>query len=199
MRALLLAAALTALPALADAQTALRAPEDFAAIRDQAERSRALFGEAMKVIGSPRCMNCHPSNGGPTQGDDAHAHAPPVARGPADIGETGMQCPTCHMPANTPTIGARIRSVPGDPAWRVAPVEAGWNGKSAGFICAQLKGKARNGGRDLGAIHTHMTTDSLVAWGWAPGDGRAPAPGTQAQFGALIKAWIDDGAACPAP
>jgi hypothetical protein len=44
-----------------------------------------------------------------------------------------------------------------------------------------------------------MTTDSLVAWGWAPGDGRAPAPGTQAQFGALIKAWIDDGAACPAP
>lgn len=199
MRALLFAAALAALPAFAQAQTApLKAPADFSSIADQAERSRALFGEAMKVIGSPRCLNCHPSSGGPTQGDAMRAHEPPVVRGPADIGALGMQCPTCHMPANTPTVvGEATRSVPGDAAWRLAPVESGWRDKSAGFICAQLKDKARNGGRDLARIHDHMARDHLVAWGWAPGEGRTAAAGTQAQFGALIKAWIDTGSACP--
>jgi hypothetical protein len=44
----------------------------------------------------------------------------------------------------------------------------------------------------------HMAEDSLVGWGWHPGAGRTPAPGTQAEFGALIKAWVDTGAACPA-
>ena len=34
---------------------------------------------------------------------------------------------------------------------------------------------------------------------WNPGLGRTPAPGTQAQLGDLIQAWIDTGAKCPAP
>ena len=34
-------------------------------------------------------------------------------------------------------------------------------------------------------------------WGWDPGPGRRPVAGTQQQFGALIEAWIDTGAACP--
>lgn len=198
MRALLFAAALAALPIGAQAQTALRAPGDFTQT-DPAERAQALFGEAMKVIGSPRCLNCHPSTGGPTQGEAMRVHEPPVERGAADIGAPGMQCPACHMPANTPTLGESIRSVPGDPSWRLAPVEAGWVGKSPGFVCEQLKDRARNGGRDLARLHDHMARDPLVGWGWAPGEGRAPAPGTQARFGALIKAWIDAGAACPAP
>jgi hypothetical protein len=42
-----------------------------------------------------------------------------------------------------------------------------------------------------------MGTDTLVGWAWHPGAGRTPAPGTQAQFGALIDAWIASGAACP--
>lgn len=42
-----------------------------------------------------------------------------------------------------------------------------------------------------------MAHDHLVGWGWNPGEGRAPAPGTQAQFGELIQAWIDTGAKCP--
>jgi len=36
-----------------------------------------------------------------------------------------------------------------------------------------------------------------VGWGWTPGHGRTPAPGTQKEFGDLIRAWIDNGAACP--
>jgi hypothetical protein len=45
-------------------------------------------------------------------------------------------------------------------------------------------------------IH-HMAEDSLVGWGWNPGAGREPAPGTQKIFGDLIKAWAETGAACP--
>ncbi len=47
-------------------------------------------------------------------------------------------------------------------------------------------------------IVEHMAHDSLVGWGWHPGDGRAPAPGTQAAFGKLTQAWVDSGARCPA-
>jgi hypothetical protein len=42
-----------------------------------------------------------------------------------------------------------------------------------------------------------MAKDELVGWGWAPGEGRDPVPGTQARFGEIIQAWIDTGAVCP--
>ena len=47
-----------------------------------------------------------------------------------------------------------------------------------------MKDRARNGGRDLTLLHEHIAKDDLVAWGWDPGRGRMPAPGTQA----LLKA-----------
>jgi hypothetical protein len=49
----------------------------------------------------------------------------------------------------------------------------------------------------MAALIEHSAHDSLVGWGWAPGQGREPAPGTQAQFGALMAAWADTGAVCP--
>jgi hypothetical protein len=72
-----------------------------------------------------------------------------------------------------------------------------WEGKTIGDICRQLKDRSRNGGRDLAQIHEHVAKDDLVAYGWHPGTGRAPAPGTQELAGELIQAWIDSGAACP--
>ena len=51
----------------------------------------------------------------------------------------------------------------------------------------------------MAALLQHMAEDSLVGWGWSPGAGRAPAPGTQAGFGALLRAWADAGAHCPPP
>ena len=42
-----------------------------------------------------------------------------------------------------------------------------------------------------------LRKDDLVAWGWQPGEGREPAPGSQKQLGALAQAWIDSGAECP--
>jgi hypothetical protein len=63
----------------------------------------------------------------------------------------------------------------------------------------QLKDTRRNGGKTLAQIQAHMASDPLVGWGWAPGGNRTPAPGTQAELGALVQAWIATGAACPAP
>jgi hypothetical protein len=37
----------------------------------------------------------------------------------------------------------------------------------------------------------------VLAWGWHPGLGRDPVPGTQRALGELICAWIDSGAECP--
>jgi hypothetical protein len=46
-------------------------------------------------------------------------------------------------------------------------------------------------------VQAHVAKDDLVAYGWTPGKGRAPAPGTQALAGELVQAWIDTGAECP--
>jgi hypothetical protein len=72
-----------------------------------------------------------------------------------------------------------------------------WQGKTLDEICHQLKDPERNGGRSLALLHDHAAHDDLVAWGWHPGDGRDPAPGTQELFGRLVQAWINTGAECP--
>jgi hypothetical protein len=43
----------------------------------------------------------------------------------------------------------------------------------------------------------HVSHDSLVGWGWSPGAGREPVPGTREEMGELIEAWVDTGAVCP--
>jgi hypothetical protein len=162
------------------------------AIRDRAARSRALFLEASRVLLHPRCRNCHPSGDTPLQGTAGRAHDPPVARGPDDHGVVGMRCAGCHQDHNL-----QLARVPGAPSWALAPLAMAWANKSPQQLCEQLKDPRRNGGRTLAAIAEHGAHDPLVAWGWAPGADREPAPGTQAAFGALLRGWIDSGAVCP--
>jgi hypothetical protein len=176
-----------------DPSSGLKPVGDFASIANEKQRSLALFGEAGKVIASARCMNCHPAGDRPAQGDDRHPHLPLVVRGIDGFGAVGMRCTTCHGPENFDP--ARL---PGHPEWHLAPIEMAWAGKSLGEICEQIKDPKRNGGKSMDDLVHHMAEDSLVGWGWHPGAGRIPAPGTQAEFGALIKAWVDTGAACPA-
>ena len=176
----------------------LRPLASFSGISDQAERSRALFNEIAKVVTHPRCMNCHPAGNHPLQGDDRHEHLPPVPRGDAGLGVAGLNCATCHTERNFTLVGAATyKSIPGHPRWQLAPIEMAWEGKSVSQICQQLKDPARNGGRTLALLHEHFAKDDLVAWGWAPGEGREPAPGSQQQLGELAQAWIDSGAQCP--
>jgi hypothetical protein len=174
--------------------TELRSVGDFGGIRDRAARSKALFAEASRVLMHPRCLNCHPAGDAPHQELAMVVHDPPVVRGPDDRGVVGMECGTCHQDRNQ-----TLTRVPGAPDWHLAPIEMAWVGKSAAEICAQMKDPARNGGRALGEIVEHSAHDPLVGWGWTPGADREPVPGTQAQFGALIGAWVETGAACPDP
>jgi hypothetical protein len=187
---------------LAPAQTAsqaqpggasLRQVESFSNIANPRDRSVALFTEMGKVMQHPRCMNCHPATERPRQSDAKHLHQPLVVRGRDGHGAPGMQCATCHGKQNYDPA-----RVPGDGHWALAPASMAWEGKSLAQICEQLKDQNRNGSRDLAALVRHVTTDTLVLWGWNPGASREPAPGTAAQFGALMQAWADTGAACPA-
>ena len=171
----------------------LRSPDAFAVYGERAERSRALFGEAARVMLHPRCANCHPSGDAPLQRDGG-LHEPPVLRGAEDRGVVGMECTSCHQDQNL-----ELARVPGAPNWHLAPRSMAWVGRDPGSICEQVKDPARNGGKTLAQIVDHSQHDALVAWGWAPGADREPAPGSQAQFGALVAAWVDSGAECPAP
>jgi hypothetical protein len=177
----------------------LRPVASFASIGDKAERSRALFNEVAKVVTHPRCMNCHPAGEHPTQSDDRHEHMPPAWRGADGLGIAGLTCSACHTERNFTLVGtgATYKSIPGHPRWQLAPLEMAWQGKSTGDICRQLKDEKRNGGRSLALLHEHFAKDDLVAWGWTPGEGREPAPGSQQQLGELVQAWIDTGAECP--
>ncbi len=170
----------------------LRSPQSFSSIGDQTDRSRALFVEAGRVLQHPRCLNCHPAGDRPSQGEDQHPHSPLVVRGLDDKGAIALRCATCHQATNFAPSG-----VPGHPLWHLAPREMAWQGKSFGEICEQIKDPRRNGGKTLTQIHEHLAHDTLVGWAWAPGGTREPAPGTQAQLGALIAAWIETGTACP--
>jgi hypothetical protein len=176
-----------------DPAQSLKSVQSFASIADDKQRSLALFQEVGKVITHARCMNCHPAGDRPSQGDDRHPHMPLVVRGVDNFGAIGMRCTTCHGPANFDPGG-----VPGNPVWHLAPIEMAWVGKSLGQICEQIKDPNRNGGKSMDELLHHMADDQLVGWGWNPGVGRQPAPGTQKEFGALFKAWIDTGAVCPA-
>jgi len=170
----------------------LRPISSFLSIQEESARAVALFREAGKVLTHPRCVNCHPAGDRPLQADGMRPHEPLVERGSDGHGTPGQRCDTCHHAENYDWA-----KVPGHSNWHLAPGEMAWEGKSLGAICEQIKDRARNGGMDLEKLVHHMAEDGLVGWAWRPGAGRTPAPGTQAAFGALIRAWVDAGAHCP--
>lgn len=174
------------------AENELRSVDDFRGIKSREERSRALFMEATRVMFHPRCRNCHPDGNTPAQGDEGRPHDPPVVRGPSDHGAPALECGSCHQDRNL-----ELARVPGAPKWALAPIQMAWVHRRPRALCEQLKDPKRNGNKDLAHIVEHSAHDKLVAWGWAPGHGRVPAPGTQAQFGALMAAWVESGAECP--
>src|SRR5262245_17127027 len=166
--------------------------ESFASINDPAARSAAIFTELGKVLTHARCVNCHPAGDRPRQGDSRRMHQPPVWRGADGYGLPAMRCPICHQAANFDPAG-----VPGNAIWHLAPIEMGWQDRTLGEICAQIKDPARNGNRSLESLIEHIREEPLVSWAWAPGYGRQPAPGTQKEAGDLVEAWVHTGAVCP--
>lgn len=173
----------------------LKTPAAFASIEDNQERAAALFNEMAKVMLHPRCANCHPKSGGPTQGDDMHPHEPPVARG-SGIGAPGMECFTCHGSENV-EFATMEGSIPGATPWVLPPEFMGWAGSTPAELCVQLNNPNLTGGRSLEDLVEHNGADHLVDWAWNPGEGRTPAPGDQKTLGALTAAWVEAGGHCP--
>jgi len=167
---------------------------ELAAPKDEAA-SRAAFLEAYKVLMHPRCMNCHPKGDVPLQGDDSRLHPMNVQRGPEGKGKYALKCASCHQDKNLP--GANMP--PGNPNWHLPPPEMRmvFEGKSPGELARQLKDPKLNGGKTLEEILHHVAEDSLVLWGWDPGEDRPKPPLSHDQFVEKMRAWIENGAAEP--
>src|SRR4051812_34002000 len=153
----------------------LQPPSAFATISDPAERSRAIFAEAAKVLTHPRCMNCHPATDRVLQGNDNHPHQP-VATHQNPLRDVS------HRP----------------PRWMAAPIEMAWQGKPIG---ERFAGRSRTPTAMAAVTFRSCTSTWRTTIWWhgvsSRGKGRDPAPGSQALLGQLIQAWIDTGAQCP--
>lgn len=158
-----------------------------------AESKDELFKPVADVLRHPRCMNCHPRDDRPRQGDDRHAHLQNIVRGEDNLGFVNARCNACHRDENNGTSG-----VPGAPNWHLAPLSMGWQGLDDGRLCKTLKDVKKNGGKSVAELVEHMTRDKLVLWGWAPGGARAPVSTPHAQFVKELDGWAAAGAPCPA-
>lgn len=199
--ALLLAATLSA-SAFAQSNTSTgagtAAPLTPATETEASPEGLAAWEQVFAVFGHPRCVNCHtadehPRWSGPHYGESARLHAMNVKRGEDGFGNPGLRCTTCHGENNS----AKLHGPPGAETWHLAPTEMVWWERSSAQVCAQIKDPQRNGDRTLEEIAVHVRDDPLVGWGWAPGPGREPAPGSAEEtYQALIK-WTREGAPCP--
>jgi len=159
---------------------------------ESATANGALFKPIADVLRHPRCMNCHPRDDRPRQGDDRHPHLQNIVRGEDNLGFVNARCTACHRDENNAYSG-----VPGAPSWHLAPASMGWQGLADAELCTTLKDESKNGGKDVAALVKHMEDDKLVLWGWAPGAKRQPVSTPHAQFVSQLKAWESAGAPCP--
>ena len=158
----------------------------------------AAFETIRTVLQHPRCQNCHIPGDAPLQFDAGVPHAQNVLRGPDGKGVPGLPCCTCHGAANPPaSYGPHLP--PGAPNWHLPPPERKmvFIGLSSAELCATIKDRNRNGGRDLPGLFEHMSHDKLVLWGWDPGVGREPVAVPHDTLVAAMKTWIAAGAPCP--
>lgn len=155
------------------------------------EEGVAAFAGVVRVLQSPRCMNCHPDGDVPLQRDEGVPHAMNVSRRSA---EAGLPCSTCHRVTGFDVPGLP----PANPSWHLPPRNQVFEGRSPAALCAQLKDPATTGGRDLEALLHHVSEDALVLWGWTPGGGRTVPPLDHPTFVARFSTWISAGAPCPA-
>lgn len=151
------------------------------------------------VFSHPRCADCHVADDRPRWSGDHYGgtrvHAFNVQRGAdgSGFGNPGLRCTTCHFASNS----SALHGPPGAENWHLAPAEMVWFGKSSAEICAQIKDRNRNGDRSLEDVALHVRDDKLVAWGWAPGADREPAPGSAEATYKAIENWMAAGAPCP--
>ena len=159
----------------------------------------AAWQEVYAVFSHPRCANCHVADERPrwvtNLGSAERFHAFNVQRGVdgSGFGNSGLRCTSCHFESNS----KHLNGPPGAPNWHLAPAEMVWHKISSAGICAQIKDPERNGDRTLEEIAEHVRDDPLVGWGWNPGPGRQPAPGSAEKTYEELERWAAAGAPCP--
>lgn len=157
------------------------------------------WGRIYEVASHPRCANCHvgsdnyPMWSGPSYGT-ARRHGMKINAGVSRIGAETLLCSTCHMNTNSnlPHGAPGVAS-----AWRLAPLELEWFGKSSPEICRQFRDPERNGNRTFLKIANHISHDHILSWAWNPGGNREPAPYSLAEHVQDILRWGAAGMPCP--
>ncbi len=158
----------------------------------------AAFATVQKVLQHPRCQNCHIPGEAPLQFDAGLPHMMAVVRGPDGMGVPGLPCSTCHDVTNPPaSFGPH--APPGAPTWHLPPPDRKmvFINLSPAELCATVKDREKNGGKDFDALIKHVDEDKLVLWGWNPGGDRAPVSVTHDEFVAAFKRWAAAGGPCP--
>jgi len=166
------------------------------------EAGLAAWQQIYSVLTHPRCINCHTATNYPQQGDDRHRHQFNVVRGPGGKGVPGLNCATCHQPANADSTG-----VPGAHNWHLAPLSMKWqdikdNILPSGDVCRSLTDRSKNDNLNGSGILRHHQQEPLVLWAFQPGhrrDGSARRlpPLTHDEFVAATKTWVEAGMPCP--
>ena len=164
------------------------------------EKEMALedpFDKMMAVLTHKRCVNCHPADDRPRQGEDSHVHNFNVQRGEDNHGLAALRCETCHQSENNEMSG-----VPGAPEWSLAPIGMKWQGLSRVEIAESILDPKRNGGRSLEETVKHLTEHELVLWAWEPGidaNGvpREKPPVSKEDYIKAVKEWAAAGAIIP--
>lgn len=155
------------------------------------------YQKLVAVFTHPRCLNCHPSDGIPKQGDDAKPHQFNMQRSDSDKGFASLQCSTCHQDENNNYSG-----VPGAPHWQLAPTSMAWEGLTDTEIVKALLDKSKNGNRNFEELIHHLTEDELVLWAWEPGlnqngEQRSIPPVSKQEYIQAVKEWFASGTPIP--
>jgi mono/diheme cytochrome c family protein len=162
--------------------------------KDEANTS---FDTMMRVLTHQRCVNCHPNDNIPKQGDDSHPHYFGIRRGMDKESSAATQCITCHQSENNSYSG-----VPGAPEWALAPASMYWEGLSKIEIAESMMDPERNGGRTPEETMHHLTEHELVLWAWEPGVNangvpREVPPVPKEEYIAAVKKWFKEGHSIP--
>ncbi|MBE7171723.1 MAG: hypothetical protein INR73_14130 [Williamsia sp.] len=181
-------------PARKASHARIAGDEETELLKDSA-RSVAAFKEVYKVLMHPRCMNCHPAGDVPLQNDDSHLHAMLPRRGNGGHGVYAMKCANCHQPTNTPGL----RTPPGNPKWALPPADMKmvFQNKNPRELALQIMDYKSNGHKNKAQLIEHAR-DTLVKWGWDPGEGRSLPPLNYQEFVAAWDTWINTGGYAPA-
>ncbi|KIN71561.1 hypothetical protein [Sulfitobacter guttiformis] len=164
------------------------------------EGGAAAWDRIFAVTSHPRCTNCHVGDSGRPVWDDlgygkARPHGMNIVAGESRIGAESIPCRVCHI--STDGKNAMPHAAPQiDDAWRLPPVELAWHGKTSVEVCTQLRNPDTNDGFDLVELVEHVRTSAFVNYGFVPGAGRTPAPGSVEDLAQDLEIWAAAGTPC---